>query len=129
MLQTTYRWVLRLEDTQVKDEGTYECQVSTEIKTNALVHLKVLGKWKKSLPRRLKMRYILKCRCSIYNCTTSSDDIALYCKNITHYDFLRAVNMQKVNAEKSKVKDCQIWETYENMLIKRFICIPIIESI
>ena len=38
------RWVLRLEDTQVKDEGTYECQVSTAIKTNTLVHLKVLGK-------------------------------------------------------------------------------------
>ena len=82
MLQTTYRWVLRLEDTQVKDEGTYECQVSTEIKTNALVHLKVLGKWK--------------------------NHIALYCKNTTHYHDLRAVNMQKVNAEKSKVKDCQI---------------------
>lgn len=41
----THRWVLRLEDTQVKDEGTYECQVTTAIKTSSLVYLKVLGKY------------------------------------------------------------------------------------
>ena len=39
-----YRWVLRLENTQVRDDGTYECQVTTAVKTSSYVHLKVLGK-------------------------------------------------------------------------------------
>ena len=39
------RWALRLEDTQVRDEGSYECQVTTAIKTSSIVHLKVLGKY------------------------------------------------------------------------------------
>ena len=37
------RWVLRIDDVSVEDDSSYECQVTTAIKTSSIVHLKVLG--------------------------------------------------------------------------------------
>ncbi|XP_068156406.1 integumentary mucin C.1 [Drosophila tropicalis] len=36
------RWSLQIKYVQVKDEGTYECQVSTEPKASAIVHLRIV---------------------------------------------------------------------------------------
>jgi len=36
------RWVLRIDDVAVEDESSYECQVTTAIKTSSIVHLNVL---------------------------------------------------------------------------------------
>ena len=37
------RWVLRIDDVRVEDDSSYECQVTTAIKTSSIVHLNVLG--------------------------------------------------------------------------------------
>jgi len=37
------RWSLQIKYVQLKDEGTYECQVSTEPKASAIVHLRIVG--------------------------------------------------------------------------------------
>ena len=39
------RWSLRIQDTQLSDDGAYECQVTTDTQTATVVHLKVLGEW------------------------------------------------------------------------------------
>ncbi|XP_017856417.1 PREDICTED: mucin-5AC isoform X1 [Drosophila arizonae] len=36
------RWSLQIKYVQLKDEGTYECQVSTEPKASAIVHLRIV---------------------------------------------------------------------------------------
>eukprot|EP00093_Oithona_nana_P008613 08613.XXX_287334_271768_1 [CDS] Oithona nana genome sequencing. len=36
------RWSLRIQDTKLSDDGAYECQVTTDIQTATIVHLKVL---------------------------------------------------------------------------------------
>ena len=38
------RWSLRIQDTKLSDDGAYECQVTTDIQTATIVHLKVLGR-------------------------------------------------------------------------------------
>ncbi|ALC45786.1 dpr15, partial [Drosophila busckii] len=37
------RWSLQIKYVQLKDEGTYECQVSTEPKASAIVHLRIVA--------------------------------------------------------------------------------------
>lgn len=37
------RWSLRIQDTQLSDDGAYECQVTTDAQMVTVVHLKVLG--------------------------------------------------------------------------------------
>ena len=39
------RWSLHIQDTQLSDDGAYECQVTTDTQTATVVHLKVLGEW------------------------------------------------------------------------------------
>ena len=38
-------WKLQIKYTQKRDEGTYECQVSTHPPTVRLVHLNIVGKF------------------------------------------------------------------------------------
>ena len=40
------RWGLKIEEATLEDDGGYECQVTTDVKTIKLVYLKVLGKKK-----------------------------------------------------------------------------------
>lgn len=36
-------WTLQVKYVQARDEGDYECQISTEPKTSHFVHLNVVG--------------------------------------------------------------------------------------
>lgn len=40
------KWSLQIKYVQLKDAGVYECQVSTEPKSSAIVYLYVIGKHK-----------------------------------------------------------------------------------
>lgn len=38
-------WTLQIKYVQARDAGIYECQVSSEPKVSARIHLHVVGKW------------------------------------------------------------------------------------
>ena len=59
------RWSLRIQDTQLSDDGPYECQVASQL--SHVVHLKVLGI--KTLDCFLKTSTLLKTEKRIQLCT------------------------------------------------------------
>lgn len=44
-VENTGLWTLQIKYVQARDAGIYECQVSTEPKVSARVHLHVVGKY------------------------------------------------------------------------------------
>lgn len=56
-VENTGLWTLQIKYVQARDAGIYECQVSTEPKVSARVHLHVVGKYIKFLYNYLTMDY------------------------------------------------------------------------
>lgn len=48
LVENTGLWTLQIKYVQAKDAGLYECQVSTEPKVSARVHLHVVGECPRS---------------------------------------------------------------------------------
>lgn len=44
-VESTALWTLQIKYVQARDAGIYECQVSTEPKVSARVHLNVVGEF------------------------------------------------------------------------------------
>ncbi|XP_036673832.3 integumentary mucin C.1 [Drosophila suzukii] len=62
------RWSLQIKYVQLKDEGTYECQVSTEPKASAIVHLRIVEPKTELIgesTRHVKAGSLVKLRCII----------------------------------------------------------------
>jgi hypothetical protein len=43
------RWSIRIQDTKLSDDGSYECQVTTLANTAKIVYLKVLGNMRNNI--------------------------------------------------------------------------------